>query len=242
VEPGLGTTYGDGLETLGSLDAQDNYNLTIIEPSFAADPWYANNLEDSHVRYETFLTKDLVPWVTQNLAVPLSTQASMPLRRPQNWLIGFSKSGLGAQDLLLRHPHVFALAASWDFPADMASYERFGSSSADVYGSDANFQTNYRLTSGFLDTHKTPFLKRNRIWIGGYQGFRQAVANYGARLTADGILHTTGVPQLMAHRWDSGWVPIALRALSRDATVLAAPHQTTCAGCSGSKRLTAPRG
>ena len=35
VEPELGTTYGDGLETLRGLDAQDQYNLTIIEPSFA---------------------------------------------------------------------------------------------------------------------------------------------------------------------------------------------------------------
>ena len=41
----------------------------------------------------------------------------------QNWLIGFSKSGLGAQDLLLKHPDLFAAAASWDFPADMDAYD-----------------------------------------------------------------------------------------------------------------------
>ena len=35
VEAGLGTTYGDGLATLQALDAQDKYDLTIIEPSFA---------------------------------------------------------------------------------------------------------------------------------------------------------------------------------------------------------------
>ena len=34
VEAGLGTTYGDGLETLRALNAQNQYNLTIIEPSF----------------------------------------------------------------------------------------------------------------------------------------------------------------------------------------------------------------
>ena len=43
VEAGLGTTYGDGLATLQALDAQDQYNLTIVEPSFAIDPWYADN-------------------------------------------------------------------------------------------------------------------------------------------------------------------------------------------------------
>jgi predicted peptidase len=37
----------------------------------------------------------------------------------QNWLIGFSRSGLGAQDLLLKHPDTFAVAASWDFPGQV---------------------------------------------------------------------------------------------------------------------------
>ena len=36
VEPGQGTTYGDGIGTLQALDAQDKYNLTIIEPSFTS--------------------------------------------------------------------------------------------------------------------------------------------------------------------------------------------------------------
>jgi hypothetical protein len=70
VEPELGPVYGDGLETLRSLDAQDKYNLTIIAPSFAIDPWYADNPNDPNLRYETFMTKDLVPWVTHNLAAP----------------------------------------------------------------------------------------------------------------------------------------------------------------------------
>ena len=91
VEPELGTIFGDGLETLRSLNAQNQYNLTIIEPSFAIDPWYANNPNDLNLQYETFITKDLVPWVTHNLALS---------GHEQNWLIGFSKSGIGAQDLL----------------------------------------------------------------------------------------------------------------------------------------------
>ena len=70
-----------------ALDAQDQYNLTIIEPSFGIDPWYADNPNDPNVQYETFMTKDLVPWVQQNLATTGTEQ---------NWLIGFSKSGIGA--------------------------------------------------------------------------------------------------------------------------------------------------
>ena len=57
----------------------------------------------------------------------------------------------------------------------MASYSQFGSSSADNYGTDANFQANYRLTPSFVEAHKTPFLAKNRIWIGGYDVFQTDV-------------------------------------------------------------------
>ena len=220
VEPQSGTTYGDGIDTLLSQDAQDKYNLTIIEPSFPIDPWYADNPSDPSVQFETFLTKDLVPWVTRNFSEP-APQFGGLAGHEQNWLIGFSKSGLGAEDLILRHPDLFAVAASWDFPADTSSYDQFGPSSADVYGTDSNFQANYRLTPSFVDAHKAPFLNQNRIWIGGYFNFQGDVADYDALLSSEGVLHTTETPQPMAHRWDSGWVPAALSALSQDSAMVA---------------------
>ena len=207
VEPGLGDTFGDGIDTMLALDAQDKYNLTIIEPTFSLDPWYANNPNDVKVQFETFMTTELVPWVEANL----STTGT-----EQNWLIGFSKSGIGAQDLILKHPDLFQLAASWDFPADMASYDAFGSSSANNYGTDANFQANYRLNTAFIDAHKSPFLTNDRIWIGGGPTFPSDVSDYDALLTSEGILHNVGPPQQIAHRWDSGWVPQALAALHQD--------------------------
>ena len=63
VEAGLGNVFGDGLQVVQGLDAQDKYNLTIIEPSFGIDPWYANNPNDPDLQYETFMTQELVPWV-----------------------------------------------------------------------------------------------------------------------------------------------------------------------------------
>ena len=104
----------------------------------------------------------------------------------------------------------------------MATNDQFGSSSANVYGTDANFQANYRLTPTFVDAHKTPFLTKDRIWIGGYQTFRTDMAHYDSLLTSKAILHTTEPPQLMAHRWDSGWVQIALSALIQEGAALAA--------------------
>ena len=207
VEAGLGTTYGDGLATLESLNAQNQYNLTIIEPTFADQPWYANNPNDPRMQYETFMTQELVPWIKQNLATT---------GNEQTWLIGFSKSGLGAQDLILKHPDLFTLAATWDFPADMSSYNSLSSDAAANYGTDANYQANYRLTQAFVDSYKAPFQNDNRIWIGSYALYYTDVLNYDALLTSEGIAHTTEPPQSMAHRWDSGWVPMALAALYQD--------------------------
>jgi hypothetical protein len=206
VEAGLGSAFGDGLATLQAPDAQDKYNLTIIEPTFAVDPWYANNPEDPNLQYETFMTNVLVPWITRNLATTGHEHV---------WLIGFSKSGLGAQDLILKHPHVFTLAASWDSPFGASSYDQFGHDSAANYGTDANFQARYRLTEAFLHAHRAPFLTSNRIWIGGYGLYQADDSGYDALLNSEGIAHSSET-RYMAHRWDSGWVPIALAALYQD--------------------------
>ena len=207
VQPGLGKTYNDGLDTLRRLDAQNQYNLTIIEATFGIDPWYADNPKNPNVRYETFMVREVVPWAEKNLATT---------GHEQNWLIGFSKSGLGGQDLILKNPGIFALAATWDFPAGMSSYDEFGADPAASYGTEANFQANYRLTAAFVNAHKGPFMKESRIWIGGSREFPVDMSDYAKLLSKEGIAYTRQAPQFMFHRWDSGWIPIALVALRHD--------------------------
>jgi hypothetical protein len=207
VEAGLGNNFGDGMQVVQGLDAQDQYNLTVIEPSFGIDSWDADNPTDPNLQYETFITQELVPWVRQILATTGTEQS---------WLLGFSKSGLGVQDLILKHPDLFTLAASWDFPADMATYNGLGDDPAANYGTDANYQANYRLTASFVDPRKAPFQTNNRIWIGSYALYGTDVSDYDSLLNSEGILHTTETPTEMAHVWTSGWVPIALAALRQD--------------------------
>jgi hypothetical protein len=207
VQSGLQNTFGDGLATIEALDEQDQYNLTIIEPTFAIDPWYADNPNDPNLHYESFMTQELVPWIKQNL----STTGN-----EQTWLIGFSKSGIGGQDLILKHPDLFTLAASWDLPANMSSYNQFGSNSASNYGTDANFQANYRLSQSFVDAHKGQFLINNRIWIGGYNLYSTDDSDYNNRLTSESIVHSYVSQQYPAHSWDSGWVPAAMATLYQD--------------------------
>ena len=212
VEPGEGTTYGDAMSTLESLNAQNQYNLTVIEPSFAIDPWYADSATDPTEQMETFMTDQLVPWVKAHLATTGTEQV---------WLIGFSKSGIGAQDLMLKHPSVYTLAASWDFPAYEASYNALGASQATGYGTNANYLANYQLSQSFVNTYAAPFTAHKRIWIGGYYYFDYEVySDYVPELTSAGVKFDAETPTQMTHAWGSGWVPGALAALYQDSLKL----------------------
>ena len=116
-------------------------NLTLLSRPSGSSPGYADNPDDEGASHETFLTTELLPWVTENLA---------RTGDEQSWLIGFSKSGMGATTSILRNPDRFTLAAAWDFPANLSSYDEFRASSARSYGTNDNFLASYRLTPAFL--------------------------------------------------------------------------------------------
>ena len=151
VEAGVNqTTYGAPLVTLEQINAQNTYNATIIEPIFPIDPWYSNSSTDPTVNYDTFMSTILPEWVDSNFATTGTEQ---------NLMVGFSKSGYGALDLLFKHPDVFTAAAAWDFPGDMTSSADYGPAEAQNYGTNANFLNNYQLNGTFLDALKTPFTR-----------------------------------------------------------------------------------
>jgi hypothetical protein len=111
-------------------------------------------------------------------------------------------------DLLLKHPTTYALAAAWDFPANMSKYDQHGDSAN--YGTDTNFQSNYRL---FVGAHKAPFTEVTRIWISGHNTLRRDMGDFDALLTSHGILHTFTNRSFGAHSWGAGGLPEALAAL-----------------------------
>ena len=214
VEPGVETTFGDGIETLARAQRAEQ-----VQPHDRR----AVVSDRALVRQQPVQPEHPVRDVHGRRSRSLGDQEPATTGKEQNWLLGFSKSGLGAQDLILKHPGVFTAAASWDFPANMdtpTSDDGLRVGDGLDYGSDANFQANYRLTPSFVAGHSRPFQGKSRIWIGGYDVFGPDVADYDALLTANGIAHTTERPQQMLHRWESGWVPIAVSALSKDGAAL----------------------
>jgi putative esterase len=203
-----GDDLGDGLEVLRGLNAHNNYNLTLVNPQFNIQPWYADCDDNDDYQFETFMVSDLVPWILDNLGTG----------DEHVYLIGFSKSGLGATFLLLKHPSVFAAAAAWDFPANQdAAATDHGRTVGDGinFGSDANFETNYELSSAHITTWISGknFTTVNRLWIGSYGAFQDDMSDFDTLLTGLDVLHTTETPTERTHAWNSGWVPDALVGL-----------------------------
>jgi hypothetical protein len=197
--------YGSGLNVLQSLNVENQYNTTIIEPIFPMDSWYADNPTDATIDYNTFMTTILPQWVDSHF----STTGN-----EQNLLLGFSKSGSGALDLLFKNPTEFDAAAAFDFPADMTSYNGFGASSADDYGTQANFQNNYELDQGFINNYKAPFTTQDRIWISEGPDYASQVADFSNLLTSQGVQATFTAAQTGdAHTWTGGWVSGAVAGL-----------------------------
>ena len=206
---GLDDPFGDGLEALRALNVHNDFNAHIIAPSFDVVPWYGDHDSASDRRYESFIVRELVPWVQANLSVT---------GQEEHWLIGFSKSGFGAVTLLLRNPGVFAAAAAWDFPADQADTSIW--SMLDNYGTDANFQTNYRLTSDWISARKEPFQSVPRLWLSYDQGmylgvptFLSAVSAFAGRLQANQMRFMRTGGETRDHSWTSGWLSRAVAGL-----------------------------
>jgi cytochrome c2 len=206
VEAGLAqSTYGSGLNQLENLDVEDQYNATIIEPIFPIDSWYANSGTDPTINYDTFMSTILPQWVDSTFD---------PSGIDKNLLIGFSKSGYGGLDLLFKHPSVFDAAAAFDFPADMPSYNQMGPDPAADYGTDANFQYNYRLSENFFNILKAPFTTQNRVWISEGPLYGSQVADFDALLSAEGVMHTLSTTETTdAHSWSGGWLSNAVAGL-----------------------------
>ena len=201
----LSSTYSDGLEQLRLLDVQDQFNMTLIAPSFGYEPWYSDNNLDGK-QMESFVVNHLVPFGDTLISGAV----------PQRYLIGFSKSGNGALDLILRHPGLFNAAAIWDAPAEISSVSSFPGLLMN-FGSQANFNS-YNIPT-LVTNNASAFQQQTRLWISGDQADYQAqMIQLHNQLTAAGIPHTWVEGGVRAHSWSSGWLEGAVTGLDAMAT------------------------
>ena len=198
------TPYGDAMDEARSLGWHNTYNAALVAPNFSSSAWVADHASDATKRDESFLVLQWAPWVELNFG---------KTAQDEHWLIGFSRSGFGGVDLLMRNPGVFDRGAFWDLPADWtwAELEGYG-----AHGTQANFDNNYKLTQAFITAHAAPFTARTRIWVSEENvAFTGQHANLRSRFDTASVKHIQDNTGAAVHLWTSGWMPYATAAMNR---------------------------
>ena len=199
VEPRNGTEYGNGLVEIKKLDLHNQFGVIFVMPTFSDWPWYCDHPTDPAVRQETYFVEEVVPFIERTYSA-LSAQAG-------RLLVGFSKSGLGAFTLLLRHPDIFGRAAAWDAPLTMAKPNQ-------IFATQENFDK-YQV-SALLAKDATKLKTHGRLAIigysesGKYRPHHQAIHEQMTRL---GIPHKYQDVCHGKHDWRSGWLEDAVKFL-----------------------------
>ncbi len=201
VEAEDGDEFGDGLTEVQKNGLADRYHVIFAAPTFSYTPWYADNPDEPHMRQETYLLREVVPFVERRY----------PARhdRGGRFLLGFSKSGWGAFSLLLRHPHLFEKALAWDSPLMMADIKL--GVTHDVFANQRNFERYH--VSRLLSAEAAQFHGESRFVVLGYHGFRRDLQQAHAFMQEHHIAHVYRDGPLREHRWDSGWLPGAVALL-----------------------------
>lgn len=91
--------------------------VIIVTPE-GANSWYVNWHDGARERWEDYLTDDLVR--------EIDTRFRTDARREARYIAGLSMGGYGAIRIGLRHPHLYAMAASFSGAFQAARLETYG--------------------------------------------------------------------------------------------------------------------
>jgi enterochelin esterase-like enzyme len=193
--------FGDGLLEIKKRNLHNRYPAIYVAPTFSNIPWYADHPSDKSTRQESYLIRDMLPFIEREY--PALTEARGRL------LLGFSKSGWGAWSLLLRHPEIFAKAAAWDAPMMMDRSGPYGSGG--IFGTTENFQK-YQIAK-LVENASDDLKKSNRLILLGVGNFRNDHEKIHALLERMKVPHGYTDGPARAHHWHSGWVEQAVAML-----------------------------
>ena len=202
VEAGSGKRWGDSLMEVKKSDLHNKHKVICVEPTFSDLPWYADHNTSTTLRQESYLLKDVVPFIDRSY--PVIAEPSGRL------LVGFSKSGWGAFTLLLRNPDTFGKAAAWDAPFMMQQPNKYGM--GPIFGSQENFEK-YQLTRLVVDK-AAKFRSDVRLFHFGYGNFQTHHEQMEKLLVENKIAHHYEAGPKREHAWNSGWLAPAVAALT----------------------------
>jgi hypothetical protein len=184
----------------------DKYQAIFVTPSFSVLPWYGNNPENPLFRQNDHITKAVIPFIQSHYPVQSGDGSS--------YLIGFSKSALGALSLFLNDTKEFKAVAvfeNWFGQPNDLQWNTWGFK--ECYGTRADYDLyDPQLLIG---NHAAEFAKGpSRITVlGGGPGPRAGVDQFMGLLRDKSIPHVEIWERSMIHDWRSGWMPLAAASL-----------------------------
>ena len=113
----------------------DNYQMLIVCPDGGYDSWYLDSPVDSTVRYETYISKEVVGFIdyyynTRN-------------ERAGRAIAGLSMGGLGAITLAIKHLDTYGAAGSMAGGLDLRPFRKNGWDLKDVLGDPSTHWQNW---------------------------------------------------------------------------------------------------
>jgi hypothetical protein len=200
--------FGDGLLEILKYNYHNKYQLICVAPEFTSMPWYADHATNHEKQDESHLLKTVIPYIDGILPTLKSKDGRL--------LIGFSKSGWGAFTLLLRNPEIFEKAVGWDIGirVDTGDLEaaKLEEKIRRNFGTKENFE-NYRI-SNLLRENFSDLGAKERLFYYNTEGKRgPGGAKIHQLMVELEIPHRYLYEPKRKHRWDSGWIPEAIKFL-----------------------------
>jgi hypothetical protein len=200
--------FDGGIREAQRLDLANKHGIICVEPHFSGMPWFGDNPDNPKVRNDSYLPDVIVPFIDRTFPTVAKPEGRI--------LAGFSKSGIGAVSLLLRHPEVFGRAGSWDAPL-MEDHTR-----TEYYGPQENFMKHYYIPD--LLSLRADMLKDQpaRIAIAGL--------GWGDTVKAHQLMEQLKIPHYCddslkgRHEWPSGWLEPLVEVLMADDMTKAKPN------------------
>ncbi len=207
VNTGTAAKFGHALKEAKKHDLANRYQVIFIVPAYDVEPWFGDHPTAPAPKQQAYVTDALIPAIESVL--PVRTDAG------GRFLVGFSKSGLGALGLMLRHPDQFARVAAFDSFMGQPTDEQFSKwGFAASYGTRENFDKFDPML--LADKAKDQFKGDDRrfVILAGGPGSRIGVDMFEQKLKDANIAHTYIFQSNAGHHWETGWLPLAIAGLN----------------------------
>ena len=187
--------YGVGIDECQKL-IDNNFvskNVVFIQPDYVRIPWYGNHISNKEIRQLDY-TLEVIKYI--------KTKYSYLDKKIKVFLLGFSKSGWGAMNILISHAYLIDGILIWDAPLSTRGIEKWGMQQ--IFGNEDNFNKNYFLLRENGIKHEA--LKNKIIIIGGYDYFEDSSIEFLDLLDENEIEYFHDNTLSYPHKWDKNWI------------------------------------